>query len=625
MINSIYTNKEIFLRELISNASDAVDKLYFKSLTDSSIQLSKDYLRILIETDEDARTLTISDTGIGMTKEELESDLSTIAHSGSFEFKNENPDAASGSTDNVDIIGQFGVGFYSSFMVADKVEVITRSYKSDEAFKWVSKGVEGYTIEPCEKSDHGTDVILTLKSDDDQERYSRYLETSTIESLVKKYSNYVRYPIQMEENLQRALPKPEDAPDDYKTQYEDYIETKTLNSMVPIWKRSKSEVTDEELNDFYKLTFHDWVDPASVISIHAEGTLSYDALLFVPGQRPFDMYSKDFKKGLALYSSGVMIMENCEQLVCDAFSFIRGIVDSPDLSLNISREILQQDRQLVAIERRIEKKIKSELAKMRDDKREDYEKVFENFGRTMKYSIYSSYGSNADVVADLLLFHSAKNDKMVTLDEYVEQMEDKQDVIYYSAGDSLELLAKMPIVKSVLSRGYDVLLCTEDVDEFCFTTLLNYKEKQFKNVAAGDLDLMTDEEREQTKAVSEENADLLIRMGDALNGQVEKVTISSRLSAEDAPVCLVAEGPISFEMEKVFNSMPDSQNVKSTRVLEINPQSKIFETLKEAYSSNDFEKVDLYTSILYNQALLVEGLPIDDPVAYANDICKLMS
>ena len=461
MINSIYTNKEIFLRELISNASDAVDKLYFRSLTDSDVKLSKDDLRIVIDIDPDARTITVSDTGVGMTKEELEKDLSTIAHSGSLDFKTANSESQGG---DIDIIGQFGVGFYSAFMVAERVEVLTRPYGSDEAFRWVSKGVEGYTIEPAEKPRHGTDVILTLKMDSNEEPYSRFLEEMEIKRLVKKYSNYVRYPIQMEEHLQRALPKPEDAGPDYKTQYEDYVEVTTLNSMIPIWKRAKSEVSDEEYSEFYKQTFHDFEDPAKVISFKAEGTLSYDALLFIPSRQPFDFYSKDFKKGLGLYTSGVLIMEKCEDLLPDCFNFVRGVVDSQDLSLNISREMLQQDRQLRAIERRIEKKIKSELASMRDGDREAYEAFFANFGRTLKYSVYASYGQDAELLADLLLFYSAREGRMVTLSEYVGAMAGDQKQIYYAAGDSQELLSKMPIVQTVLSKGYDVLLCTEDID-----------------------------------------------------------------------------------------------------------------------------------------------------------------
>ena len=619
MINSIYTNKEIFLRELISNASDAVDKLYFRSLTDSEVKLSKDDLRIVIDIEPDERRLIIRDTGIGMTREELEKDLSTIAHSGSLDFKTENSESQGG---DIDIIGQFGVGFYSAFMVADRVEVLTRSYGSDTAYRWVSKGVEGYTVEEAEKDKHGTDVILTLKMDSNEEPYSRFLEENEIKRLVRKYSNYVRYPIQMEEHLQRALPKPDDAGPDYKTQYEDYVEVTTLNSMIPIWKRAKSEVTDEEYNEFYKQSFHDFEDPARVITFKAEGTLSYDALLFIPSRQPFDFYSKDFKKGLALYTSGVMIMEKCEDLVPDCFNFVRGVVDSQDLSLNISREMLQQDRQLRAIERRIEKKIKSELVAMRDNDREAYERFFENFGRVLKYSVYASYGQDTELVSDLLLFYSAREKRMVTLGEYVGAMAGDQKQIYYASGDSQELLSKMPITQTVLSKGYDVLLCTEDVDEFCLGTMHMFEEKVFANVAGGNLDLETEEEKQEAEAVSKENEGLMGAMQDALGDLVTRVAVSTRLT--DAPVCLTAEGPVSLEMEKILAQNPSGERIRSQRVLEINPNHEIFKTLKEAQDSGDSEKVALYTKILYSQALLMEGLPVEDPIEYANLITGLM-
>ncbi len=619
MINSIYTNKEIFLRELISNASDAVDKLYFKSLTDTSIQLAKDDLRILVTPDEEKRTLTISDTGIGMDSDELEQNLSTIAHSGSQEFKAENADSQGG---DVDIIGQFGVGFYSAFMVASQIDVITRPYGSEKAWKWSSTGVEGYTIEECEKEGHGTDIVLTLKPDTDDENYSDYLNEYTIRSLVRKYSDYVRYPIQMEVTLERAKPKPEDAGDDYKTEYEEYTELQTLNSMIPIWKRSRGEVTDEEFNEFYKATFHDFDDPAKVVKFSAEGTISYDALLFVPANKPFDFYTTDYKKGLALYSSGVMIMDKCEDLVPDCFSFVRGIVDSQDLSLNISRETLQQDRQLRAIERRIEKKIKSELSDMMKDEREKYEAFFKNFGRVMKYGIYSSYGQQKELLEDLLIFYSAKQQRMVSLAEYVEYMAEGQESIYFAAGENVEILGKMPIVKSVLKKSYDVLLCTEEVDEFCFTMMHEYSEKHFKNVAAGDLDLQTEDEKKEAEEVAEQNSSLFDAMSEAIGDGVSKVTVSSRLS--DEPVCLVAEGPVSLEMEKVFATNPGNEGVKSQRVLEVNPNHQIFATLKAAHDAGDSEKVALFSKVLFDQALLIAGLPIEDPVEYAQNVCKLM-
>ena len=619
MINSIYTNKEIFLRELISNASDAVDKLYFKSLTNTDIQIAKDDLRILVSVDEDARTLTVSDTGIGMDADELEENLSTIAHSGSQEFKAENADSQG---EDVDIIGQFGVGFYSAFMVADRIDVITKPYGSAQAWKWSSTGVEGYTIEECEKETHGTDVVLTLKADSDNENYSDYLHEYTIRSLVRKYSDYVRYPIQMETTKHREKPKPEDAGDDYQPEYEEYKELETLNSMIPIWKRGRGEVGDEEYGDFYKATFHDFEDPAKIVRFSAEGAISYDALLFVPSRKPFDFYTTDYKKGLALYSSGVMIMDKCEDLVPDCFSFVRGIVDSQDLSLNISRETLQQDRQLRAIERRIEKKIKSELADMMKDDREEYEAFFKNFGRTLKFGIYSSYGQDKELLEDLLIFYSAKQERMVSLAEYAEYMPEGQESIYYAAGDNVELLQKMPIVKSVVKKGYDVLLCTEEVDEFCFTMMHAYGEKEFKNVAAGDLDLQSSDEKKEAAELAEKNSELFDAMSEAIGDGVSKVTVSSRLT--DEPVCLVAEGPVSLEMEKVFATNPGNEDVKSQRVLEVNPNHKIFKTLKAAHDAKDADKVALYSKVLFDQALLIAGLQIEDPVEYAQNVCKLM-
>lgn len=619
MINSIYTNKEIFLRELISNASDAVDKLYFKSLTDTNIQIKKDDLQILLTLDEDARTLKVSDTGIGMNADELEENLSTIAHSGSQEFKAENADSQG---EDVDIIGQFGVGFYSAFMVADKIDVITKPYGSEKAYKWSSTGVEGYIIEEAEKPTHGTDVILTLKQDTENENYSDYLNEYTIRSLVHKYSDYVRYPIQMEVTKHREKPKPEDAGDDYKPEYEEYKELETLNSMIPIWKRGHGEVTDEEYNDFYKMSFHDFEDPTKIIKFSAEGTISYDALLFIPSNKPYDFYTTDYKKGLALYSSGVMIMDKCEDLVPDCFSFVRGVVDSQDLSLNISRETLQQDRQLRAIERRIEKKIKSELSDMLKNEREKYEEFFKNFGRTIKFGIYSSYGQQKELLEDLLIFYSAKQERMVSLAEYVEYMAQDQESIYYAAGSDVDMLGKMPIVKSVLKKGYDVLLCAEEVDEFCFTMMHTYSEKEFKNVAAGDLDLQSEDEKKEAEEVAEKNSDLFDEMQKAIGDGVSKVTVSSRLT--DEPVCLVAEGPVSLEMEKVFATNPGNEEVKSQRVLEVNPNHKIFETLKAAHEAGNSEKVALYSKVLFDQALLIAGLQIEDPVEYAQNVCKLM-
>lgn len=619
MINSIYTNREIFLRELISNASDAIDKLYFKSLTDSSVKLSKNELQIRVSADKEARTITISDSGIGMTKEDLDKNLGTIAHSGSLDFKTENADQQG---EDIDIIGQFGVGFYSSFMVANKVRVVSKAYGSEEAWAWESKGVEGYNIKAAEKEGYGTEITLFLRENTDEENYDSFLQEYELKNLIKRYSNYVRYPIQMEVTKSRELEKPEDAGEDYVPQYEDYTEIETINSMIPIWKRSKSEVKDEEYNEFYKTDFHDFSDPARTISIHAEGTLTYDALMFIPSHAPYDLYSKDFKKGLALYSSNVLIMEKCEDLLPDYFNFVRGVVDSQDLTLNISRETLQHNSQLRAIAQKVEKKIKSELASMRDNDREAYETFFENFGRGLKYGIYTSYGMNKEMLADLLLFYSAKQEKFVTLDEYVEAMAEGQDAIFYAAGESTERLTKMPIVTSVLGKGYDVLLCTQDVDEFCLQAMMEYAEKALKNVAGGDLGLESEEEKTAAEEAAKENESLFEAMKEALGDKVTKVSVSTRLT--DSPVCITSEGPISLEMEKILAQGPDGEDIKSERVLELNPKSSVFETLKAAQEAGDKDKVKLYTDILYNQALLVEGLPIEDPVAYAQAVTELM-
>lgn len=637
MINSIYTNREIFLRELISNASDAVDKLYFRSLTDTSIKVSKDDLAISVAFDKDTRTITVADSGIGMTKDELEKNLGTIAHSGSLEFKTEN---AESQGDDVDIIGQFGVGFYASFMVAQRVQVISRSYGSDETWMWESDGIEGYTVTEteelpsvfstkAEQPTHGTVIILHLKDNTKEEDYDLFLNEYELKNLIKRYSNYVRYPIQMECEVRHELPKPEDAGDDYKPEYETVLEIQTINSMIPIWKRRKSEVSQEEYNEFYKTDFHDFADPARTISVHAEGALEYDALLFIPGRAPYDLYSKDYKKGLALYSSNVLIMEKCEELLPDYFNFVRGVVDSQDLTLNISRETLQHNSQLRAIANKLEKKIKSELVKMRDNDREEYEKFFENFGRGLKYGIYSSYGMEKHQLGELLLFYSAKEKKMITLDEYIANMPEGQSSIFYAAGESVDRLAKMPIVKTIQDKGFDVLLCTQDVDEFCMTAMHDYgadeegkNAKELKNVAGGDLGLETEDEKSAAEAITKENEELFKTMKDALGDAVSKVVVSARLS--DTPACVTAEGPISLEMEKIMAMAPDGQNIKSDRVLEINAQHSIFKTLQEAQKENDTDKIKQYTNILYNQALITEGLPIEDPVAYAQAVCDLM-
>ena len=657
MINSIYTNKEIFLRELISNASDAVDKLNFKSLTDNDVDIDSADLAIRVSFDKDNRTLTISDNGIGMTAEELEKNLGTIAHSGSQEFKTEN---AESQGNDVDIIGQFGVGFYSAFMVASRVRVVSRAFGSDEANVWESDGLEGYTIEPAERATHGTDVILTIREDEggeDGEGFDTYLSEWGLKNLIKQYSNYVRYPIQMMVTKHREKPKPEDAGDDYTPEWEDYEELETVNSMTPIWKKRASDVEQKDYNEFYKSTFHDFEDPARTISFHAEGTLEYDALLFIPGRAPFDLYSKDYEKGLSLYSSNVLIMEKCADLLPDYFNFVRGVVDSADVSLNISRETLQQNRQLRAIAKRVEKKISSDLEDMRDNDREAYEKFFENFGRGLKYGIYSSYGMKADELADLLLFYSAKEQKMVTLAEYAKAMPADQKAIYYAAGDSRERLSKMPVVTGVLARGYDVLLLTADVDEFTFQAMRSYHahdlpkvyeddaareaaEKavadgaepetedrtfELKNVATGDLDLATEDEKKDAEEATKENESLFAAMKEALGDKVEKVAVSARLT--DAPACITTEGPLSLEMERVLRRDPSAEAEgmpKSQRVLELNAMHPVFKMLVSANEEGDAEKIKLYAGLLYDQALLVEGILPEDPVAFAASVCELM-
>ncbi|OUO34184.1 molecular chaperone HtpG [Olsenella sp. An290] len=660
MINSIYTNREIFLRELVSNASDAIDKLYLKSLTDSSVQVDQANLAINVAFDKDARTITVSDNGIGMTEAELEKNLGTIAHSGSEEFKAANAEAQG---DAVDIIGRFGVGFYSAFMVAREVSVVTRAWGSDECFRWTSDGVEGYEIAPVPADDPawrdscGTTIVLTLKENAEEANYDEFLSEWKLRELIKKYSNYVRYPVQMLVTKSREKERPADAGDDYKPEWEDYTELETINSMTPIWKKRGSEVSSEEYAEFYKSTFHDWVDPARTFSLHAEGTLEYDALLFIPGQAPFDLYSRDYEKGLELYSSNVLIMEKCADLLPDYYNFVRGVVDSADVSLNISRETLQQTRQLQAMARRIEKKITGELEAMRNDDREAYEKFFENFGRGLKYGIYSSYGMKKDELAGLLLFWSAREQKMVTLQEYVAAMPAGQKAIYYAAGDDRERLAKMPVVEAVLAKGYDVLLCTQDVDEFCFQAMRDFTAKglpktyeddaareaaekavadgaepevedrtvELKNVTSGDLDLASDEEKKEAEEATKANEGLFDAMKDALGEKVEKVAVSTRLAADGAPAVITSEGPLSLEMEKVLAAGPEAGEApKATRVLEVNAKHPVFEKLRAAQEAGDAEKVKLYAGLLYNQALLVEGILPEDPVAFASQVCELM-
>ena len=625
MINSIYTNREIFLRELISNASDACDKRYFKSLTDTSIGITKDDLKIHIQPDKDSRTLTITDNGIGMTKEELEKNLGTIARSGSLDFKTEN------QSDNIDIIGQFGVGFYSAFMVAKKVTVISRAQDADTAWKWESSGVEGYTLTEADKEDVGTEIILVLKDDTDTDKYSEYLEDYELANLVKKYSDYIRFPITMYREKSRQKPKPEDAGDDYKPEYETYTELETLNSMVPIWKRPKNEVKDEDYNEFYKNKFMDYTDPLRVITSRTEGTATYTALLFIPGSTPYDYYTKEYEKGLALYASGVMIMEKCADLLPDYFSFVKGVVDSEDLSLNISRETLQKDNQLKLMRNSLEKKIKNELHAMLANDRQKYEEFWKEFGRQIKFGAYSDYGMHAELLRDLLLFWSAKEQKMVTLQEYVDKMPAEQKYIYFAAGDSTDRLAKLPAAELVMDKGYDVLLLTEDVDEFCLQIMRTYPRKdaegkdgtvEFKNVNSGDLGLESEEEKKAAEDATAENKDLFDAMKTALDGKVKEVKVSTRL--KDHPVCLSADGPLSIEMEKVLSKQPGSEGVKSDKVLELNINHPVFAVLKAAQEAGDTYKVKKYSSLLYAQAQLIEGLPVDDPAAYAEAVCSLM-
>ena len=620
MINSVYTNREIFLRELISNASDAEDKLYFKSLTDSSIKIGKDDLTIRVAFDKDARTITVSDRGIGMDGDAMEKNLGTIAHSDSMEFKNEN---AEQQGQDVDIIGQFGVGFYSGFMVAKQMRVVSKPYGSDKAWQWVSDGIEGYTISETEKESWGTDVILTLKDPIEDEDYDIFLSEGELKSLIRQYSNYVRYPIIMNVEKTRELPKPEDAGDDYKPEHEHYFEDETINSMTPIWKRRKSEVSQEEYNEFYKSNFHDFADPISTTSVHAEGTLTYDALLFIPGRRPYDLYSRDYEKGLELYSSNVLIMEKCADLLPDYYNFVRGVVNSEDLTLNISRETLQQNRQLRAIAKKVEKKIKSELEKMRDNDRETYEGFFKNFGRGLKYGIYTSYGMESENLRDLLLFYSAKQEKMITLAEYVEAMPEDQKDIYYAFGESQERLGNLATVGAVTKLGFDVLLCTQDVDEFCMMTLGEYDGHAIKNVNSDDLDLETEDEKEAAEAIAKENEGLLGAMKEVLGDKVTRVAVTTRLS--EVPAVVTTEGPISLEMERMFAMSPEgNMGMHASRVLELNASSDVFPVLKAAQAAGDTDKVALYTSILYNQALIAQGIEIDNPTEFAQQVTSLL-
>ncbi len=610
MINSIYTNKEIFLRELVSNASDAIDKLYYESLTNKELDVKKEDLKINIELDKEKRTITISDNGCGMDENELENNLGTIAKSGSLNFKKENE-----KKEDIEIIGQFGVGFYSAFMVSDEVTVYSKKYNSDQAYMWKSKGAEGYTIEKCDKVDAGTKIVLNIKPDTEEEKYSEFLEEYKIKEMIKKYSDYIRYPIQMlcsEEKLKEGS----------KNEYETVKELKTLNSMVPIWKKPKTKVTQEEYESFYREKFNDYEKPVKVIHSSVEGTCSYNTLLYIPSHEPYDYYTPNFKKGLQLYSNGVLIMEKCEELLPDYYCFVNGLVDSPDLSLNISREILQHDRQLKIIAKSLEKKINTELKNLLKEDRENYEKFFTAFGRQLKYGTYSDFGMNKENLQDLLLFYSSLTKKQSTLDEYVQRMKEEQKAIYYACGETVEKIDMLPQVEKVKEKGYEIFYATDSIDEFVFQTMIEYNGKSFKNVSSDDLDLDTAEEKEAIQKENEENKDLLNIMKETLKDEVQEVKFTNRL--KNHPVCLTTEGGISIEMEKVINSMPADQKVKAKIVLEINDSHPISNKLKELYNT-DKEELKNYTKILFATSKLIEGLSVENPTEISNLICDAIS
>lgn len=609
MINSIYTQKEIFLRELISNASDAIDKMYYRALTDDKLVFDKDNYYIKIISDKENRTLTIRDTGIGMTQDELESHLGVIAKSGSLAFKKEN-EVKDGHT----IIGQFGVGFYSAFMVADVVTVISRAVDSDQAYKWESTGADGYTIEPAEKDLVGTDIILKIKENTEEETYDEYLDEYRLKAIIKKYSDFIRYPIKMDVTTSKLK-------EGSDSEYEEVTEETRINSMVPIWRKNKSELTDEDYEQFYREKRYGFDKPLKHIHISADGAVVYQAILFIPESIPFDYYSKEYEKGLELYANGVLIMNKCADLLPDYFSFVKGMVDSESLSLNISREMLQHDRQLKLIAKNIASKIKGQLQTMLKNEREKYEKFYQSFGRQLKFGVYSDFGMNKDVLQDLLMFTSSKEKKLVTLEEYVSRMPEEQKYIYYAAGESNERIEKLPQTELVLEKGYEILYFTEDIDEFAIKMIQKYKDKEFKSVSSGDLGIEADEDKNSADAENEENKELFDYMKNLLEGKVKSVRASKRLRSH--PVCLSTEGDITIEMEKVLNAMPNNPNVKADKVLEINVNHSVFQSLKAAYTS-DKEKLDLYTALLYNQALLIEGLPLQDPVEFTNDICKIM-
>ena len=613
MINSIYTHKEIFLREILSNGSDAIDKLAYQALTDEKVGMSRSDFAIRIQADKQARTLTVSDNGIGMDQTEMEENLGTICRSGSLKFKQEME-----KKDDVDIIGQFGVGFYSAFMVADEVTVISKKYGSDTAFMWKSSGADGYTIEPAERESAGTDVIMKLKEDTEDEQYSRFLESYTIQGLVRKYSDYIRYPIKMNVESQRLKEGTEDSD---KPEYETVIEDRTLNSMIPIWQKAKKDVTDEEYNSFYKEKFYDFEDPLAVIHASVEGAVTYKALLYIPARAPFDFNTKDFKKGLQLYSSGVLIMENCADLLPDCFRFVRGVVDSQDLSLNVSREMLQHDRQLKFMAGNLEKKIKAELTKMLENDREKYEKFFTVFGMQLKYGVVADYGQKKDMLQDLLLYWSNKQGKLITLKEYADAMPEEQKYIYYATGESRARLGQLPQLEQLNEKGYDVLFMTEEVDEFVPQSLMKYADKELRNIASEDLGLASEEEKKAAEEKAEQAKPTLEFVKQALGDSVKEVRLSTNLGSH--PVCLVPEGGMTFEMEKYFRRVSPEMQAKADRVLELNPEHPVFAALQLAVAQ-DPEKAKKYVKILHTQALMMADLPVENAAEYTELVCELM-
>ena len=621
MINSIYTHKEIFLRELISNASDAIDKLYYRSLTEGVTGIAREDFSISLSVDKDVRVLTLADNGCGMTMAEMESNLGTIAKSGSLGFKKDAADGDSPIPDEIDIIGQFGVGFYSAFMVSDQIRVTSRAFGAGEAWCWESAGADGYTISPAELEGHGTKIELVIKKSEGDESYDEYLDSYRLRSIVKKYSDYIRYPIKME--VEKSAPK--EGSDPEKPEYETYLAIETVNSMVPLWRRNKSELTDEDYQGFYQDKFFDYEKPVRIIHSSAEGTATYNSLLFIPSRAPYNYYSRDYEKGLQLYASGVLIMEKCPDLLPDHFSFVRGLVDSQDLSLNISREMLQHDRQLKIIAGRLEKKIKSELLNMMENDRESYDRFFTSFGLQIKFGIYNGFGQNKDLLSDLVMFYSSTEKKLVTLAEYVSRMPEEQKYIYYACGESIEQLDRLPQSEAVREMGFEILYCTDNVDEFALRVLHDSDNREFRSVSSGDLGFDRPEQTEEQKEQTEKNKDMLTFMAEALDGKVKEVRLSPRLKTH--PVCLTSDGDLSLEMEKVLNALPNDESapdMKAERILEINQNHPIFSKLTELYSGNQ-SLLTAYSGILYNQALLIEGLPVDDPVAFSEAMCSVMT